>query len=109
MITYLYDRISDPHFMGMVLVGIATAAAVMTVALPFVERNALGKRMKAVALERDRIRMREGGRAVRPQPLARHRHSQAEAPNGRLPRRPRRGRVPVLPAGGPRRLPAVRA
>jgi tight adherence protein C len=59
MFALLYAKVSDPHFVAMMLVGIATAATVVTVALPLVEGDVLGKRMKAVALERDRIRMRE--------------------------------------------------
>jgi tight adherence protein C len=42
-----------------VLTGIAAAAAVITVASPFLEKEELGQRMKDVALERDRIRARE--------------------------------------------------
>jgi tight adherence protein C len=52
-------KIADPQFMTMVLVGIAAAATVFTVAMPLVEGNNLGKRMKAVALEREKIRARE--------------------------------------------------
>jgi tight adherence protein C len=59
MIALIYDKISNPQFMTMILVGIATAATVITVALPLVEGDVLGRRMKAVALERDRIRLRE--------------------------------------------------
>ena len=43
----------------MILVAIATAATVITIALPLVEGDVLGRGMKAVAIERDRIRARE--------------------------------------------------
>ena len=59
MIDLVYAKIGNPQFVAMVLVAIATAATVITVALPFVETDVLGRRMKAVALERERIRLRE--------------------------------------------------
>jgi len=77
MFALLYAKVSDPQFVAMILVGIATAATVVTVALPLVEGDVLGKRTKAVALERDRIRIRErerlaqGGKvSLRQQPKA---------------------------------------
>jgi tight adherence protein C len=45
--------------MATVLVALAAGATVFTVAMPFVEGDPLGKRMKAVSVERDRIRARE--------------------------------------------------
>ncbi len=59
MIALLYAKISNPQVMAMILVAIATAATVITIALPLVEGDVLGRRMKAVAIERDRIRARE--------------------------------------------------
>ena len=55
----LFLKLSDPQVLATILVGIAAAATVFTVAMPLVEGNALGKRMKAVALEREKIRARE--------------------------------------------------
>lgn len=52
-------KITDPHFVAMVLVAVAAAGTVYTVVAPLLERDELSKRMKAVALERDRIRVRE--------------------------------------------------
>ncbi len=43
----------------MVLAAIAAAATVLTLAMPFVFADPLDKRMKAVALEREKIRQRE--------------------------------------------------
>ena len=46
---------------------IAAAATVFTVAMPLVEGDSLGRRMKAVALERDKIRARERERLSKTQ------------------------------------------
>jgi tight adherence protein C len=51
----------------MILVAIATAATVWSLATPFLEGNNLDKRMKAVATERERIRARERERLARAQ------------------------------------------
>ncbi|HEX8665462.1 MAG TPA: type II secretion system F family protein [Beijerinckiaceae bacterium] len=67
MIQLVYAKLSDPHFMAMLLVGIAAAATVFTVAQPLVEGDSLGKRMKAVALEREKIRARERERLAKGQ------------------------------------------
>jgi tight adherence protein C len=53
--------------MAMLLVAIATAATVWTLAMPFVETDTLQKRMKAVATERERIRARERERLAKAQ------------------------------------------
>jgi tight adherence protein C len=59
MFELIVEKLVSPSFLAMVLTGIAAAAAVVTVALPFLEKEELGQRMKDVALERDRIRARE--------------------------------------------------
>jgi tight adherence protein C len=67
MFTLLQEKIGDPQFLAMLLVAIATAATVWTLATPFTEASSLGKRMKAVATERERIRARERERLARAQ------------------------------------------
>ena len=52
-------RYIDPQFLAMVFAAIAAAATVLTLAMPFLATDTLGKRMKAVALEREKIRQRE--------------------------------------------------
>jgi tight adherence protein C len=52
-------RVNDPQFMFSLLVAVAAAATVLTVAMQFLEGDSLGKRMKAVSVERERIRSRE--------------------------------------------------
>jgi tight adherence protein C len=49
----------DPHFLAMLFAAIAATATVLTLAMPFLAGDTLGKRMKAVALEREKIRQRE--------------------------------------------------
>ena len=51
----------------MVFAAIAAAATVLTLAMPLLSADALGKRMKAVALEREKIRQRERERMAQTQ------------------------------------------
>ena len=67
MFALIEAKLTDPQFLAMLLVGIATAASVWTVAMPFVNTNPLQKRMKAVASERERIRLRERERLAKTQ------------------------------------------
>ena len=65
MIEEFIQKVNDPHFVLSVFVAIATAATVLTVAVPLFETDALPKRMKAVAAEREKIRSRERERLSR--------------------------------------------
>ena len=49
----------DPRFLAIVFAAIAASATVLTLAMPFLAPDTLSKRMKAVALEREKIRQRE--------------------------------------------------
>jgi tight adherence protein C len=49
----------DPQFIFRILVAIAVAATVFTIAMPLFERDQLSTRMRSVSVERDRIRARE--------------------------------------------------
>ncbi len=53
--------------MAMVFAALAAAATVLTLAMPLVFADPLGKRMKAVALEREKIRQRERERMAQEQ------------------------------------------
>ena len=55
----LTAKLTDPTLIIAVLVAIAVFASFYTLAMPYLERGDLGKRMKTVALERDMIRARE--------------------------------------------------
>ena len=79
MLDLVYHKLSDMHFIVGVLFAVAAFATVLTVAMPLLETDTLGSRMKAVATERDRIRARErerlnkGGNqrgSLRPEPKA---------------------------------------
>lgn len=57
--TGLMHTITDPQFLAMALAAIAAAASVYSVAMPLVSGDNLDKRLKAVSVERERIRARE--------------------------------------------------
>ena len=59
MLELISEKLNDPQFMFSILIAIAAVATVLMVAMPFLEADTLGKRMKAVSVERDRIRQRE--------------------------------------------------
>jgi tight adherence protein C len=61
----LIAKLNDPHFLVGILVAIAASATVMTVTLPLFATDLLAKRMKSVATERERIRVRERERIGR--------------------------------------------
>jgi tight adherence protein C len=65
MLDLITEKLSDPHFLMVLLIAVAAAASVLTVAMPLLETDTLGTRMKAVAAERDRIRTRERERLNR--------------------------------------------
>jgi tight adherence protein C len=69
------QKLVDPRVVGMVLAGIAAAATTFTLVQPLLEPDRLGKRLKAVREERERIRIRERARGeakvtLRQQPKA---------------------------------------
>ena len=59
MIDQIIARLHDPRFLTMLFAAVAAAATVLTMAMPLLATDNLSKRMKAVALERDKIRQRE--------------------------------------------------
>ena len=65
MIDQIHDRLANPHFVVAILVAIAAIATVMTFAMPYFSPDTLQKRMKSVAVERERIRARERERMSR--------------------------------------------
>jgi tight adherence protein C len=65
MIAHIVAKVTDPQFMLALLVAVAAAATVLTIAIPLTEGSNLQKRMKNVATERDRIRARERDRLSR--------------------------------------------
>ena len=65
MLKLIIERMYDAKFMSMLLAGVAAVAAVLTLAMPLLSPDTLGKRMKAVALEREKIRQPERERLAR--------------------------------------------
>ena len=65
MLDDIAARLTDPRFAATVLAGVAAAATVFTVASGFVEGDDLQRRIKAVGVERERIRARERERLVK--------------------------------------------
>jgi tight adherence protein C len=59
MFSIIIAKLTDPAFLMMLLIGVAAGAAVITAAMPFLEKEELNQRMKDVATERDKIRTRE--------------------------------------------------
>src|SRR5262249_13025472 len=65
MIDLLIDKIHDTKFLAMLLAAVAAMATVLTLAMPLIAGDNLEKRMKSVALEREKIRQRERERLAR--------------------------------------------
>jgi tight adherence protein C len=65
MVELIIDKLHDTNFMVTLLTALAAAATVLTVAMPYVLGDNLDRRMKAVALERNKIRARERERLAR--------------------------------------------
>jgi tight adherence protein C len=59
MIQIMMDSLQNPRLMAMLFAGIAAIATVLTLAMPLLVNDSLDKRMKAVAVEREKLRQRE--------------------------------------------------
>jgi tight adherence protein C len=56
---YIIQQLLDPQVLTMVFAALAAGATVLTLAMPMLASDTLNKRMKAVALEREKMRQRE--------------------------------------------------
>src|SRR3954449_9818548 len=65
MLDLILDKMHDAKFVAMLLASVAAMATVLTLAMPLLATDTLGKRMKSVALERDKLRQRERERLAR--------------------------------------------
>jgi len=65
MVDFLIEKLSDTRFLAMLFAAVAAIATVVTLAMPLIVTDALGKRMKTVAIEREKIRQRERERLAR--------------------------------------------
>ena len=59
VLDFFIRQMFDPKFLAMIFAAIAAGATVLTLAMPLLITDPLPKRMKAVALEREKIRQRE--------------------------------------------------
>ena len=65
MLEFLIDKMHDTQFLAMIFAAIGAAATVITLAMPLLATDSLEKRMKSVAIEREKIRQRERERLAR--------------------------------------------
>src|SRR3954449_13472881 len=65
MLDLILDKMHDAKFVAMLLASVAAMATVLTLAMPLLATDTLGKRMKSVALEREKLRQRERERMAR--------------------------------------------
>ena len=65
MVELIIAKFHDPKFLTMALAAVAAIATVLTLAMPLLSTNALSSRMKAVSVEREKIRQRERERLAR--------------------------------------------
>jgi len=65
MIEFLIEKLHDPKFMASVLAAIAAMATVITLAMPLLARDDLNRRLRAVSVEREKMRQRERERLAR--------------------------------------------
>jgi tight adherence protein C len=70
MLDVLIDALSNPRVLTMVFAAVAAVATVVTLAMPLLATDTLGKRMKSVALEREQLRQRERERLARGEKIA---------------------------------------
>ena len=65
MLDLLIEKLHDTRFVAMCLAAIAAIATVVTLTMPMLVGDTLEKRMKSVALEREKLRQRERERHAR--------------------------------------------
>ena len=65
MIDFLIDKLHDTRMLAMLFAAVAAIATVLTLAMPLLATDSLSRRMKSVALEREKIRQRERERLAR--------------------------------------------
>lgn len=65
MFELIYDRMSDPRFVTMLLTAVAVIATIYSVAMPYLSNDNLDRRMKTLAIERGQIRAREREKLAR--------------------------------------------
>src|SRR5215471_10546155 len=64
-LVYWAEHVNDPRFLAMLFAAIGAIATVITLAMPLLATDSLAKRMKSVAIEREKLRQRERERIAR--------------------------------------------
>jgi tight adherence protein C len=70
MLGSIVEALLDTRFLAMAFAAIGAVATVLTLTMPLIATDTLGKRMKAVAIEREKIRQRERERLARGEKVA---------------------------------------
>src|ERR1700722_12876248 len=70
MLDLVLAKISDAHFMAVVLLSMGCAAGALMALMPLLQTDNLSRRMKDVSTERERIRLRERERLAASQSKA---------------------------------------
>ncbi|HEV3184837.1 MAG TPA: type II secretion system F family protein [Xanthobacteraceae bacterium] len=70
MLDFVIAKMGDTRFLAMMFSAIAAVATVITLAMPLFAGDNLDKRLKAVAIEREKIRQRERERMARGEKIA---------------------------------------
>jgi tight adherence protein C len=70
MLDTLINHFTNPRTMAMVFAAVAAIATVLTLAMPLLANDLLAKRMKAVSVEREKLRQRERERQARTEKVA---------------------------------------
>jgi len=65
MLEFIIEHMNDRQFLIVAFASVAAMATVLTLAMPLLSTDSLGRRMKAVAYEREKIRQRERERMAR--------------------------------------------
>src|SRR5437588_6174880 len=65
MLESIIAALLDTRIMAMAFAAVGAIATVLTLAMPLIATDTLGKRMKAVAIEREKMRQRERERLSR--------------------------------------------
>ncbi len=65
MFDLIAENLTNTRALAMVFAAIAAIATVITFAMPLLATDSLGKRMKSVAIEREKMRQRERERLAR--------------------------------------------
>src|SRR3954453_8808357 len=70
MVEFLIEKLHDTRLLAMLFAAVAAGFTVLTLAMPLLVGDNLDKRLKSVALEREKIRQRDRERLARGEKVA---------------------------------------